>query len=96
MGIICKEHAELRCDCYPHHCYGCNAFENPTNFDRIKYEISQMGMDRFIEFCGAENCSNVICKEIPLESGHCYVSDNYDCGKCIREYLKRKPEQNEI
>lgn len=91
MSVICREHAESRCDCYPHNCYGCNAFVNPTNFDRIKYDIRMMNIGDFIEFCGGKSCNNIICKYIPLKNGHCYSNDDYDCGKCIVEYLKSKP-----
>lgn len=92
MAVICKEHAESRCDCYPNHCYGCNAFANPTNFDRIKYEISQMSMEEFIEFCGSESCDNRICGHIPVNYAHCDNKRPYDCCECIREYLRRKPD----
>lgn len=97
MAVICKEHAELRCDSYPN-CYGCNAFANPTNFDRIKYEISQMNMEEFIEFCGSESCDNIICGQIPVQYAYCANKNPSDfdklsdCGKCIKEYLGRKPE----
>ena len=92
MSIICKEHAESRCDCYPNHCYGCNAFANPTNFDRMKYNIAQMDMEEFIDFCGGNHCSNIICEEIPVKYAYCYNGNSRNCGECIREYLKRKPE----
>lgn len=32
----CMENAESHCKSYPH-CYGCNAFRNPTNADRIRH-----------------------------------------------------------
>ena len=92
MAVICKEHAELRCDCYPDRCYGCNAFANPTNFDRLKYEISKMNMEEFIEFCGGECCENRVCAQISAKYAHCANMRPHDCGECIREYLKRKPE----
>ena len=93
MSVICKEHAESRCDCYPHLCYGCNAFANPTNFDRIKRKIFDMTMDELIDFCGGDSCDNVICGQISNEYAHCRPNKtSYDCGVCIREYLKRKPE----
>ena len=92
MSVICKEHAERKCDCYPDHCYGCNAFANPTNFDRIKYEISKMNMEEFIEFCGSESCENIICGQITSDYAHCSNMRPHDCGECIREYLKRRPE----
>ena len=92
MAVICKEHAELRCDCYPDRCYGCNAFANPTNFDRFKYEISKMNMEEFIEFCGIESCENRICAYIPVNYAHCANKKPYDCCECIREYLGRKPD----
>lgn len=90
MAVICKEHAEQRCDCYPNLCYGCNAFKNPTNFDRIKYNIFKMDIDELIEFCGGESCVNVLCKEIPEEYSHCKDKSPHDCGVCIKEYLKAK------
>lgn len=98
MKVICSEHAESRCDCYPHSCYGCNAFVNPTNFDRIKHEILQMNMEEFIKFCRDECCGNIICGHIPVQYAYCANKNpsNYDksndCYKCIREYLKRKPD----
>lgn len=92
MSIICKENAELRCDCYPTHCYGCNAFANPTNFDRIKYNILQMSIGSFIDFCGGNSCANVICNEIPMKYAHCRNGKGLNCGECIKEYLNRKPE----
>lgn len=88
MAVICKEHAESRCDCYPNHCYGCNAFANPTNFDRIKYNISKMDMEKLIDFCG----ESVICKEIPEKYAYCYSDKGLRCDECIREYLNRKPD----
>lgn len=92
MSIICKEHAESRCDCYPNLCYGCNAFVNPTNFDQIKRNIAEMDIDKFIDFCGGNNCGNTICNEIPMKYAYCYNNKGLKCGECIREYLKRKPE----
>jgi hypothetical protein len=92
MSAICSEHEEWKCGNYPHLCYGCNAFANPTNFDRIKYEVLRMDMEKFIEFCGGNNCGNIICSEIPMKYAYCYNGNARDCGKCIREYLERKPE----
>lgn len=89
--IICKENAQLRCDSYPH-CYGCNAYENPTNFDRIKYNIKMMNLGDFINFCGGKNCGNVICNEIPMKYAYCHNGKGSDCGECIVEYLRRKPD----
>ena len=95
MKIICKEHAESKCDCYPYHCYGCNAFENPTNFDRIKHSILKMNMEEFIEFCGGDSAENIICGQITASHAHCANTKKlfeFDCGDCIREYLKKKPD----
>ena len=92
MSVICKEHAESRCDCYPNLCYGCNAFVNPTNFDRIKRKIFDMTIEEFIDFCGGDSCVNVLCKEITKDKCHCKGNNPHDCGECIRGYLKSKPE----
>ena len=91
MSIICKEHAESRCDSYPH-CYGCNAFANPTNFDRIKSEISKMDMEEFIDFCSGALGWNVICHQISDSYRWCGKKRRYTCRECIREYLGRNPD----
>ena len=88
MVALCDDNAEAGCRSYPN-CYGCRAFVNPTNFDRIKHMISKMSMKEFIEFCGGENCQNIICREIPPSKAHCHAkSFSHDCGECMREYLK--------
>ena len=88
MVALCNDNREAGCRSYPN-CYGCRAFVNPTNFDRVKHTISEMTMEELIEFCGGDSCENAICEEIPPSKAHCHSrAFSYDCGECIREYLK--------
>ena len=46
MAEKCIEKAEQTCKSYPN-CYGCNAYRNPTNYDRIR-NMSVVEMARFL------------------------------------------------
>jgi len=87
MDGVCIEHKEKVCRSYPM-CYGCNAFKNSTNFDRIKSKILKMNISEFIEYCGGDSCTNIICQEISKEHWHCKNGKTHSCEMCIKEYLE--------
>jgi hypothetical protein len=87
MVALCNDNREAGCRSYPN-CYGCRAFVNPTNFDRIKHMISEMSMKEFIDFCGGDSCENILCKGIDSAYAYCSNGKGLKCGECIREYLK--------
>lgn len=56
----CMENAENRCKSYPR-CYGCNAFRNPINADRIR-AMSDDELALFIRaVIYAEDCPAIGC-----------------------------------
>jgi hypothetical protein len=64
-----------------------------TNFESIKYNISNMSVDEFIEYCGGDSCINILCKEISGQYIRCMNTGRAaGCGECIKEYLEAEIE----
>ena len=80
----CMVNAESHCKLYPR-CYGCNAFRNPTNADRIR----SMNDEELAEFLTDINPTN--CKDCGFSHGWRCQPDRDDCSdfeKC-KEGRKR-------
>ncbi len=52
----CMVDAESHCKLYPR-CYGCNAFRNPTNADRIR-SMSDEELAKFLTHINPTNCQD--------------------------------------
>ena len=72
----CIENAESHCKSYPR-CYGCGAFRNPTNADRIRV-MSDEELAEFISNCGCLDHARD-CRE--------------SCTDCALEWLKQPAEE---
>ena len=85
----CMENAESHCKSYPH-CYGCNAFINPTNADRIRH-MSDEKMAEFIQnMVDGSNNHNVACYGcINYGTHHSNPANKgtylYECEGCTNE-----------
>ena len=85
----CTVHADSHCRLYPR-CYGCNAFRNPTNADRIRSmsdEELAVFLDGFSSRCldCAEDAKNQSC---PI-----YKEGHYCRPQEIMEWLQQPAEE---
>lgn len=86
----CIEKAEDHCKSYPR-CYGCNAYREPTNADRIRAMSDEelvVFLDGFSGRCldCAENAKNESC-QIYKEGHYCRPQD-------IMEWLQQPVEED--
>ena len=85
----CMENAESHCKSYPR-CYGCNAFRNPTNADRIR-SMSDEELAEFIQnMVDGSNSHNVACYGCINYGTHHSDPANkgtylYECEGCTNE-----------
>lgn len=62
-----------------------------TNLDAVKRKINSMNENELIEFCGGDNCDNILCKLISGSDKFCdkeYML-SYPCAECIKTYLTK-------
>lgn len=79
MMAKCIERAESHCKSYPR-CYGCNAYRDPTNADRIR----AMSDEELAEFVQYGSC--------PYIEEECTTKG---CVKCILDWLKQPVKDGE-
>lgn len=77
----CAEKAEQVCKSYPN-CYGCNAFRNPTNYDKIKH----MSIDEVADMI---RCF-VMCDTCPASN---FCDTDVDCGETFKKWLESEAEE---
>ena len=75
----CMVNAESHCKLYPR-CYGCNAFRNPTNADRIR----AMNDEELVEFIKNIKVRAALCKSVKN-------NDAFD-ELCSAEWLQQPAE----
>lgn len=86
MANKCTEKAEYTCRSYPN-CYGCNAYRNPTNYDKIKH----MSLDEIAKniYLHAHN----MCSFCTYSKGwHC-TSELKTCVNGIKQWLESEVEE---
>ena len=62
-----------------------------TNFEKLKAELAEMSAEDFTKKFIAGGVNRVkehICGDIKHPHAHCTKNDDYDCLKCIKEYLE--------
>ena len=83
----CTVNADSHCRLYPR-CYGCNAFRNPTNADRIR----SMSDEELAEQLGL---MTTIC-EFCAKQKNCEDAQDYNCCmEGILKWLQQSVEENE-
>ena len=88
----CIEKAEDHCKSYPR-CYGCNAYREPTNADRIR----AMSDEELAEFLTHINPTN--CQDCAFSHGwRCQPDrDDYsDFKKCERDGSSSQRKENKL
>ena len=76
----CMEKAESHCKSYPR-CYGCGAYREPTNADRIR-AMSDEELERFLG-------QYSLCTRV----GRC--PDHGECHRCVLDWLKQPVKDGE-
>lgn len=62
-----------------------------SRFEKLKAEIAEMSVEEFTnKFIAGNNnkMKEYICGDINHPHAHCTKNDDYDCLRCINEYLE--------
>lgn len=78
----CKENKEQTCNSYPL-CYGCNSFEKPTNYDRIR-NMSVEEMAEWLAYSNLKQCKKDFLKCIKTT-----------CLNCQKEWLESEVSEDD-